>query len=200
MHRLALLATLAAALPTLPRAAPPRAEGQIDSGEGRVEILGKPVRVGERIELPEGYLIVEEQGTEDRDVGSFSIVPAPTFAATAPAPAEPADAAAAAEGPAAAPASTPVASVAAAAQAERPCRAERTAYLRELWKSSGIEVSDPERVIEGLEGGGQGARLGFYWFALATDPFRPMAWSSELRSRADALARCVRDGAVAQTR
>ena len=30
--------------------------------------------------------------------------------------------------------------------------------------------------------------------AWATDPFRPLAWSSTLRDRADALAHCIRGG------
>jgi hypothetical protein len=59
---------------------------------------------------------------------------------------------------------------------------------------SGIEVSDPDALLLGLEGD-QGAAAGFYWFALATDPFRPLAWSSDLRARAEALARCVRNAA-----
>jgi hypothetical protein len=57
---------------------------------------------------------------------------------------------------------------------------------------SGIDVKDPVALLEGLEAGGAGPLTGYYWFALATDAFRPLAWSSELRSRADALARCAR--------
>jgi hypothetical protein len=193
MHPVALPVVLAAllALPAAARAAPPRAEGHIDSAEGRIEVLGTPVRVGERIDLPEGYLIVEEQGTEDRNVGSFGIVPAAAFATAEPQPSGEVAAASAT-----APGAAPPAIAASATAASRPCRTERTAYLRELWRQSGIEVSDPERVMEGLEGVGQGAKVGFFWHALATDPFRPMAWSSELRSRAEALARCVKDSPV----
>ncbi len=166
----------------------PLAEGRVESQGARVEILGKPVRVGEDLQLPEGYLRVEEVGVEDREVGSFSIVPARTLRPATLARAEP--------GPNAreAPAPLPAGELAVPPPApmERPCRQERTAYLRELWKESGIDVADPEAVIEGLESGGGGPATGFYWFALATDPFRPLAWSSSLRSLADALARCAR--------
>jgi hypothetical protein len=43
-----------------------------------------------------------------------------------------------------------------------------------------------------MRAGGSGLN-GYYWFASATDAFRPLAWSSELRSRADDLARCARE-------
>jgi hypothetical protein len=173
MSRLALLAALA--LPAAGAAAP-QAEGRVESDDGRIEILGKPFRVGERIELPEGFLTVEEKGTEDRDVGSFGVVAAETLVAVAPSAAAPGDA----SGPRA------------GTDGARPCRAERAAYLAELWKQSGIEVSDPVALLEGLEGGATGPSSGFYWFALAADPFRPLAWSSALRDRAETLARCVR--------
>ncbi|HEY6100788.1 MAG TPA: hypothetical protein VIW03_15225 [Anaeromyxobacter sp.] len=176
MRRLAL-ALAALAIPLVARADPPRAEGRIDTDEGHVEILGHAVRVGERVELPEGFIRVEEKGTEDEQVGSFTVVPAETFAAAAVA--APADDAAEGE-PAARPEEAPA------------CRAERDAYLAELWKQSGIEVTAPSALLEGLEGGARGPETGYYWFTLATDAFRPLAWSSDLRARADALARCVR--------
>jgi hypothetical protein len=178
MSRLSLLAALLA-LPHATAAAPPPAEGRIESEEARTEILSRPVRVGERIELPEGFLRVEEEGTEDREVGSFTVVSAESLAGTAAAP--PATAGGASDPAAAAPGGP-------------ACRAERTAYLAQLWKESGIEVKDPAALIEGLQAGATGPATGFYWFALQTDAFRPLAWSSELRSRADALARCVRGG------
>lgn len=166
------------------------AEGRVESQGARVEILGRPVRVGENRELPEGFIRVEEEGVEDREVGSFSVVPAQTLRPASVAMAEasprsrrPGSVQGMAEPPATAP---PLPST------ERPCRRERAAYLSELWKASGIEVADPDAVIEGLESGGSGPASGFYWFALATDPFRPLAWSSGLRARADALSRCVR--------
>lgn len=180
MSRLALAAVLLAvplASPASPAGPAPRAEGHIESEEARTEILGRPVRVGERIELPEGYLVVEEEGTEDGQIGSFTVVSAESpVAALASAPAaegSPTDPAAAAPG---APA----------------CRAERGAYLAQLWKESGIEVSDPAALLDGLQGGASGPATGFYWFAFQTDAFRPLAWSSDLRARANALARCVR--------
>lgn len=162
-----------------------RAEGRVESGAVRVEILGRPARVGETLELPEGFIRVEEQGTEDREAGSFSVVPAETLRPTAAALAS---AGAAVPEPRGAPETE--ASLGRAAP--RDCRRERAAYLRELWRASGIEVDDPAAVIEGLEAGAEGPATGYYWFALATDPFRPLAWSSDLRSLAGALARCVR--------
>ena len=56
-------------------------------------------------------------------------------------------------------------------------------------------MKDPAALLEGLQGGASGPAAGFYWFALSTDAFRNLAWSTELRSRADALARCVRANA-----
>jgi hypothetical protein len=191
LRSLALLSLLAA-LPATARGEPPRAEGRIDGERTRIEILGRPVRVGEKIELPEGWLRVEEEGTEDRNVGSFAVVPAQTLAATASAIA--AARAATGSGPTAAAQEAPAP---AAAPRARPCRAERTAYLRELWRASGIEVDDPDAVIEGLEAGTTGPQTGFYWFALQTDPFRPLAYSSALRERAEALARCAKDSTLA---
>jgi len=189
MVRLALAVAALAAILALPVSAPaaPPAEGRIESDGGRIEILGRPLRAGDRIELPEGYLQVEEEGTEEGQVGSFGVVSAGSLAAVAPAPAlaaavgEPADAGAAPGGPA--------------------CGKERSAYLAELWRQSGIDFGyrsddpllDPAAIIDGLQSG-TGAVTGYYWFALATDAFRPLAWSSELRDRARALVRCVRGG------
>jgi hypothetical protein len=176
MLRLALAAALA--LPLSVRAEPPRAEGRIDTDEGTVEILGRPVRVGERVDLPEGWFRVEEAGTEDGEVGSFAVVQVEIFAA-ADAPAVTGTAEAGGPGQ--------------SRQRIRDCRAERSAYLGELWRQSGIEFSSPAALIEALEGrAAAGPAMGFYWFARATDPFRPLAWSSALRDRAEALARCVR--------
>jgi len=154
-------------------AAEPRAEGRIDAGDARVEVLNKPLVVGQRVELPEGWFRVEEQGVEDREVGSFTVSAAPALQAP------PARAPAPAPGPAVKVAPPP------------PCHAERGAYLRELWRMSGIEVDDPEGILRGLEAEGPGA-ADAYLFALSTDPVRPLAWSSELRARARDLARCVR--------
>jgi hypothetical protein len=175
--RAALAVSLA--LPLTAAAAPPQAAGRIESSEGAVEILGRPLRAGDRIELPEGYLQVEEDGAESGDVGSFTVVSSEAFAAVAPRLEEPAAAGAPAE-------TQPDAAA---------CTGERRAYLEELWHESGIEMSDPAALLEGLQAGASGPASGYYWFALATDAFRPLAWSSELRSRADALARCVRRGA-----
>ena len=174
----ALFLAAALALPSLPvRADPPRAEGRIDTDEGRVEILGKPVRIGEKVELPEGYIRVEEKGTEDENVGSFTVLPAQALAS--------ADVAAASDEPSSAEPAPPRVEPA-------TCRAERAAYLAELWKQSGIEVSHPDALLEGLEAGDRGPQSGYYWFAMATDAFRPLAWSSSLRDRAEALVRCIR--------
>jgi hypothetical protein len=174
--------TLAAAALAFVLAAPSaRAEppaGRIEAGDSRFEILGRPLRAGDRIDLPEGYLVVEESGpADDGEVGSFGVVPAESFTSAAPAPALAAEAGAPADP---------------AAPGGAACSSERSAYLAELWKASGIEVKDPAALLEGLQGGATGPAAGFYWFALASDAFRPLAWSSDLRARADALARCVR--------
>lgn len=184
-NSIAIAALLAASLPV--RADPPdRADGNIVTDEASAEVLGKPIPVGQRIDLPEGWMRVEEEGAEDREVGSFSVVPSASFEPTARAlGGAPVEAGPAAIGEAALPPERQAAT--------RPCRAERGAYLRELWRLSGIEVDSPEALLEGLEGDATGARTGFYWFALATDPFRPLAWSSDLRDRARALERCVRE-------
>src|SRR5512133_3021256 len=169
MRRLVL--ALAFALPAAALADP--VAGRIHTDEGTVEILGQPVKVGEKVQLPEGWFRVEEAGPEDGEVGSFSVVAVESFGAGA-------DAGAAA----------PVAAATDPASRRggaRDCRAERSAYLAELWHQSGIEVSAPDAVIEGLEAGRSGPATGFAWFALATDPFRPLAWSSTLRDRAEAL-------------
>ena len=168
---------LALALPRAARAEAPVAEGRIESDEGGFEILGRPLRAGDRIELPEGTLVVEESDPDDGAVGSFGVVPAESFAATAAEPVLAAEAASPAE----------------TAPGGPECQGERAAYIAELWRQSGIvDVKDPVALLEGLQGGATGPATGYWWFALTTDAFRPLAWSSELRSRADALARCVR--------
>ncbi len=181
MRRLALAAALAASLapPSGARAAPVAA-GQIETDEGTVEILGRPVKVGERFETPEGYLVVEEAAPDDGAVGSFTVVPAETLAARA--------AVATAVVGEVASAGDPAERLATA----RDCRPQRSAYLRELWRASGIEVKDPDAIIDGLQAGSAGPLTAYAWFALATDAFRPLAWSSDLRDKAEALARCVR--------
>jgi hypothetical protein len=172
----AVAAALALALPAA-RAEAPAAEGRIESEEARFEILGRPLRAGDRIELPEGTLVVEEDAPDDGAVGSFGIVPAESFGATSAQPVLAAEAASPAE----------------AGPGGAECQDERGAYLAELWRESGIvDVKDPVALLEGLQGGATGPATGYWWFALATDAFRPLAWSSELRSRADALSRCVR--------
>jgi hypothetical protein len=182
-----LLALAAAALPAGARGADAATvEGTIEVGSGHTEVLSKPLPVGKRIELPEGWFRVEEGGVEDGRVGSFTIMSssdeeetpsdAPTIA-RADAPALAAEVAA------------PARAVPQAAASS--CRAERNAYLRQLWKESGIEVSDPDALLEGLDAG-SGPATGYYWFAIATDAFRNLAFSSDLRGRAEELVRCIR--------
>jgi hypothetical protein len=174
---------LVAALVSLPLVAspePPRAEGRIESGDARVEILGRPYRVGETIQLPEGYLRIEEAGPEDEEVGSFTVVPASAPLSVAAASVQAARAA-----PAAAP--EPVA----AAPRPAPCRKERAAYLAEVWKQSGIEVSDPAAFLDAFEGSSGNPNVASVWFALSTDAFRTLAWSSDARAKANALAHCM---------
>ena len=171
-----LAAVLAAVAPLPARAAPPTAGGRIETEGGRFEILGRPLRAGDRIELPEGYLVIEESAPDDGQAGSFGVVAAESFATTAREPPVRAEAGAPAD----------------AGPGGPDCRPERSAYLAELWHESGIDVRDPAALLEGLQAGATGSSAGFWWFATATDAFRPLAWSSELRSRADALGRCVR--------
>jgi hypothetical protein len=178
IHRTLVVAIATLTLSATPaRADPAPATGRIQSDDGAFEILGRPLRAGDRIDLPEGYLVVEESAPDDGQVGSFGVVAAESFSGARAAPA----ALAGADQPADA---SPTAVAA--------CGVERDAYLRELWRESGIEVKDPGAFLEGLQGGAVGPATGFWWFALSTDAFRNLAWSSELRSRADALARCVR--------
>jgi len=164
---------------------PGRPEGAIDAGDGTAEVLSRPLPIGKRIDLPEGWFRVEEEGVEDRNVGSFTVASSGERTAglgsseSLPAP-EPA----AQTGSEILPA-TPTAAPA--------CRAERNAYLREVWKESGIEIEDPDALIEGLDAGTAGPATGYYWFALQVDPFRSLAWSSELRGLARDLSRCVRE-------
>jgi len=175
------------------RAEPPRTAerpaGQVVTEEGRTEILSSRVKVGARVELPEGWYRVEEAGPEDARVGSFTVVSREAFAAASGAPAGEVDAEE--DGSALAPrppASTP-------AVGERPaprCGAERSAYLAELWRERGIEdVKDPAAVMAGVDGE-TAPWVGSAWLAFSADAFRSLAWSPALRDRARALARCVR--------
>ncbi len=186
-------ARLLVALPLLATSTAPlaqgaaRPEGSLDVGGGYAELLSKPIPVGKRIDLPEGWFRVEEEGVEDRDVGSFTVAvvePEAQASADAREPRPPLTASAASAVPAGE----------GAAETD-PCRAERSGYIRELWKASGIEVEDPDALLEGLGAGSTGPSAGFYWFALASDPFRPLAWSSDLQARARELVRCVKDHA-----
>lgn len=196
-----LLALAVGALPAVARGAEEGPEGTIDVGSGRSEVLSKKLPVGQRIELPEGWFRVEEEGVEDGQVGSFTIVSSGTGVG-APAeqgegPEAPLRGAAARSREAASTAQGPAKQEwgpdgsAGGAGAQPPCRTERNAYLRQLWKESGIDVSDPDALIEGLDAGTSGPATGYYWFALATDAFRNLSSSSDLRDRAGALIRCV---------
>jgi hypothetical protein len=181
LHRLALaVLLLSAAPPARAQAARALAGGRIESDTGRFEVLGRPLRAGDRIDTPEGYLVVEEDDPDAGVIGSFGVVSAEVLAASAPRPSAPAG-----------PPEPERAEAAALARPGAACRDERSAYLSELWRASGIDVKDPVALLEGLESGPSTAATA-YWLALATDAFRPLAWSSELRSRADALARCAR--------
>lgn len=185
MSRPSLLSALPplAVLAAVPAFAAPSgaAEGRIDAGEAHVEVLGRPVAVGERVDLPEGWFRVEEQGVEDRDVGSFTVEAAPSEASPAPPPA------------AAEPPPAPEAMAPAPTEPSPPaCTAERSAYLKELWRMSGIDVDDPAALLRALESSRAGAGDA-YVFALSSDPVRPLAWSSDLRARARELVHCVRE-------
>ncbi|WP_243337230.1 hypothetical protein [Anaeromyxobacter soli] len=198
MSRTLLVVAALAAIPVVSRPEPPRAEGTIDAGDAQVEVLGKRYAPGETIELPEGYLRVEEAGPEDDEIGSFTVVPAAALArAEAPPAASPEQATArsGARGPGAVAGNGTGAgeeTTAPRRSAHPDCSAERAAYLAEIWKQSGIEVSDPKGFLAGLEQTEEGADLTLAWFALSTDAFRTLAWSSDARAKAAALARCAR--------
>jgi hypothetical protein len=186
MSRTLLVAAALAALPLASRPEDPRAEGSIEAGTARVEVLGRHYAPGDTIELPEGYLRVEEAGPEDGEIGSFTVVPAAILSRAPPAEA----ARAGAVIPVPVPEREGERAVAPRAGAD--CSAERAAYLAEIWKQSGIEVSDPQGFLAGLEETDEGADLTLAWFALNTDAFRTLAWSSDARAKASALARCAR--------
>ncbi len=182
-----LLASLLVLAPPARGADAARAEGTIEiDGNTRVEVLSRKVPVGQRIDLPEGWYRVEEEGVEDGEVGSFTVASARSEE-VAPAPAAPASAPPAAAEPSASPAAFAAASL---GQADA-CRRARSAYLRELWRESGIEVSDPDALVRGLDAASSGPGAAFLWSALSMDAFRNLAWSSELRSRAQDLVHCV---------
>ncbi len=185
MSRPILFAVLLS-LPSLPLAdapEPPGAEGRIESGGARVEILGKRYRVGETIQLPEGYLRVEEAGPEDEEIGSFTVVPASAPMSVA---------SVSARGQQAPPAVEPeVEPFPAPPPPAASCRKERAAYLAEIWKQSGIEVSDPAAFLDAFEGAPGNPNVANLWFALSTDAFRTLAWSSDARAKANALSRCM---------
>jgi hypothetical protein len=203
MRRLAFALFTVPALVAAPAGA--RAQGDaggfVESDEARVEVLAAPARVGERIERAEGWYRVEEAGREDRAVGSFGIVPAAELTA-APEPvrelprAEPA-------GPTAAqlglspedriPAPMDARGEGPAYALADPCRAERTAYLRALLRTEGIDFDDPVGLFEGIEGDAFARGFNWYWLSLRVDPIRPLAWNSDLRALARELARCAND-------
>lgn len=199
MRRLALLAVVLAA--PAARAQAPAGGGFVASEESRVEVLAAPVRVGERVERPEGWYRVEEAGPEDREAGSFGVVPATALAereeeagpGAAPEPAARAEArlGVGPEDRLTAPAD--VRGEGPAYALADPCRAERTAYLRELLRLEGIEVADPVGLMEGLEGATFARGFNWFWLSLRIDPIRPLSSSSNLRALADRLARCASD-------
>lgn len=190
--RTLLVAAALAALPVVSRPEPPLAEGSIEAENARVEVLGRHYAPGDTIELPEGYLRVEEAGPEDAEIGSFSIVPAATIARADAAPERATRAMGTGSGVQEGLVMREEESVEPApGRAVPACSAERAAYLAEIWKQSGIEVSDPEGFLAGLEQTEEGADLVLAWFALSTDAFRTLAWSSDARAKATALARCA---------
>ncbi len=192
MRWFGVLCTLVLAMGREVRAEEParaRVGGTIETDVGHAEILAERIPVGRRIDLPEGWYRVEGEATDDGAVGSFSVVRndrrEPNREAPPPSEAKRADEprlASAAPEPAAAP--------------PPPCRAQRSAFFRELWKQSGVEVDDPDALLEGLDSGA-GAATGYHWFALQVDPVRSMSWSPELRARAKALERCVNEARAA---
>jgi len=191
MSRTLLIAAALALLPAVARPEQARAEGNIDAGDARVELLGRTYAAGDTIELPEGYLRVEEDGPADGEIGSFAIVPAATIARANAVPERATHPMGTGSGERAEPAAREEGVAPAPGRAEPDCSADRAAYLAEIWKQSGIELSDPQGFIAGLAQTEEGADLTLAWFALSTDAFRTLAWSSDARAKATALARCA---------
>jgi AcrR family transcriptional regulator len=183
-----LLAVFSLALAAAPARTAEPAAGRLDMDDAQVEVLSQPLPAGRRIELPEGFLQVEEDGPEDGDVGTFTVASAAavTPAATAAPPASEDQALPAPPPPAFPPAAAP-------GEQASPCRAERTAYLRELWRESGIDLDDPVALAEGLESGAAGPATAYGWFALQVDAFRNLSWSEDLKARARDVVRCVNE-------
>jgi hypothetical protein len=76
-----------------------------------------------------------------------------------------------------------------------PCRRERSAYLRQLLRATGVDLDDPLALLDGLAGpGGYDAAELFtpYGLVPGVDPIQPLAWDSTLRTLANDLARCAR--------
>ena len=80
-----------------------------------------------------------------------------------------------------------------AAAAPDPCLAARTAYVRHLLRTAGIEDEDPLALVEALAGHPESSPLAAALLA-GVDPLRPLAWDSQLRSLARDLERCHRAG------
>jgi hypothetical protein len=77
-----------------------------------------------------------------------------------------------------------------------PCRAPRSAYLRQLLRTTGVDVDDPLALLDELAGPrGYDAATLFTPYGLlpGVDPIRPLAWDSELRRLARDLVRCGRE-------
>jgi hypothetical protein len=75
------------------------------------------------------------------------------------------------------------------------CRAERSAYVRQLLRATGVGVDDPLALLDALAGsrGSQGAQLfSIYGLLAGVDPIRPLAWDMDLRTLARELERCSR--------
>ncbi|MFL5274627.1 MAG: hypothetical protein ACJ79E_21435, partial [Anaeromyxobacteraceae bacterium] len=76
-----------------------------------------------------------------------------------------------------------------------PCRRERSAYLRQLLRATGVDLDDPLALLDGLAGPrGYDAAALFtpYGLVPGVDPIQPLAWDSTLRTLANDLARCAR--------
>jgi hypothetical protein len=90
--------------------------------------------------------------------------------------------------------STPTPTLTSTSTATDPCRAPRSAYLRQLLRTAGIELDDPLALLEGLAGArGYEAAALFTPYGLlpGIDPIRPLAWDSELRRLGRELTRCA---------
>jgi len=154
-----------------------------------VELLPGEARDGVTVRRAEGWYRVDGPETPG-PAGSFAVVPAGDLAPLA----------AARQAPKGSPAPErpPAASPARQQRSMGLCEEERAAFLKELFRIAGVEVSDPLALVAAFTGDGAGdvPSLRFpEWGLVPVDPVRALAWNFELQIRARELSQCVRDPA-----